>query len=350
MLEKYRKIYLLLRELETTRWTERERQAILADIRDQIELVWMTGELHLEKPTVEHEVLRGLHFFDETLFEKAPEMIALLEGALEHHYPGQHFELPPFFQFGSWIGGDRDGNPHVTTTVTGWALRQNALAALRHYRERIVSLARMLSITERALPVPEGFRETLAHALKMSGEGETIAARNPGEPYRQFLTTVLRKLDATAVRAGGGELELGQPNYANADELIHDLRLMERALAEANSPSIAARPGQARAPGRGAVPLLHRAARPAREHHAHDASPASVVVGERRSRRGQSAGARQPRMAHLAAARAGAAAHRRARSPPSCRPRPPTSSPCSRKPPRSGAGSTATLSARSSCP
>ena len=157
VLEKYRKIYLLLRELEVARWTEREREGFLADIRDQIELVWMTGELHLEKPTVEHEVLRGLHFFDETLFEKAPEMMALLDGALERHYPNEHFELPPFFQFGSWIGGDRDGNPYVTTAVTGWTLRQNALAALRHYRERVVSLARMLSITKRALPVPPAF-------------------------------------------------------------------------------------------------------------------------------------------------------------------------------------------------
>ncbi|HBH41805.1 MAG TPA: phosphoenolpyruvate carboxylase, partial [Rhizobiales bacterium] len=114
VLEKYRRIYLLLRELEMPRWTERERTALLDDLRDQIELVWMTGELHLEKPTVEHEVSRGLHFFDESLFEKAPEMLALLDGALEQYYPGECFELPPFFQFGSWIGGDRDGNPSVT--------------------------------------------------------------------------------------------------------------------------------------------------------------------------------------------------------------------------------------------
>jgi phosphoenolpyruvate carboxylase len=240
VLEKYRKIYLLLRELEGARWTEREREQLLADIRDQIELVWMTGELHLEKPTVEHEVLRGLHFFDETLFEKAPEMMGLLEGALRRNYPDKQFELPPFFQFGSWIGGDRDGNPHVTTKVTGWALRQNALASMRHYRERIVALARALSITERALPVPQGFRNELGHALKMSGEAEGIAQRNPGEPYRQFLTCVLRKLDASARRAEGLELDLGTPHYANADELIHELRLVERALEEANSPSIAA--------------------------------------------------------------------------------------------------------------
>ncbi len=104
------------------RWTERERTALIADLRDQIELVWMTGELHLEKPTVQHEVSRGLHFFDEALFEKAPELLALVDGALEQYYPGKSFELPPFFQFGSWIGGDRDGNPSVTTSVTGWTL------------------------------------------------------------------------------------------------------------------------------------------------------------------------------------------------------------------------------------
>ena len=159
VLEKYRRIYLLLRELEMPRWTERERAELIGDLRDQIELVWMTGELHLQKPTVEHEVSRGLHFFDESLFEKAPEMLSLLDGALQHYYPGTRFELAPFFQFGSWIGGDRDGNPSVTTRVTGWTLKQNALASLRHYRDKLLELAKSLSITERALPVPESFRE-----------------------------------------------------------------------------------------------------------------------------------------------------------------------------------------------
>lgn len=240
VLEKYRKIYLLLRDLENPRWTERERDALLADVRDQIELVWMTGELHLEKPTVEHEVLRGLHFFDETLFEKAPEMLSLLDCALEENYPGSSFELPPFFQFGSWIGGDRDGNPHVNTRVTDWTLRHNALAALRHYRARLVELARALSITERALPVPPGFGAELTVALDASGEADTIRARNPGEPYRQFLTVVLRKLDAAIERIEEQDNGAWSEAYANADELILDLRIIERALEEANSPSIAA--------------------------------------------------------------------------------------------------------------
>jgi phosphoenolpyruvate carboxylase len=166
-------------------------------------------------------------------------MLSLLDGALEQYYPGTHFEIAPFFQFGSWIGGDRDGNPSVTTAVTGWTLRQNALASLLHYRERIEGLAKLLSITERALPVPAGFRAELARELDASGEGEAIAARNPGEPYRQYLSLVLRKLDATLARVQG--MEIGGPGaaYANADELILDLRTIENALIEAHSASIA---------------------------------------------------------------------------------------------------------------
>ena len=240
VLEKYRKIYLLLFELEFPRWTERERTALIDALRDQIELVWMTGELNLEKPTVQHEVARGLHFFYETIFEKAPELLDLVDRALAKNYPGVAFELPPFLQFGSWIGGDRDGNPSVRTGVTDWTLRQNALASLRHYRERILNLARSLSITERALPVPPGFHAELAQALEASGEEERIKSRNPGEPYRQFLSIVLRKLDAKLASVEGQDIGGPGTAYDSADELILDLRTVERALQEAGSLSIAA--------------------------------------------------------------------------------------------------------------
>ncbi len=239
VLEKYRRIYLLLLELESPRWTERERAALIEDLGCQIELVWMTGELHLEKPTVQHEVSRGLHFFDEALFERAPEMLDLVDAALAKNYPGHEFVVPPFFQFGSWIGGDRDGNPSVTTEVTGWTLQQQALAALRRYRARISELARSLSITQRSLPVPPTFAAELDSALAASGEPELIKSRNPGEPYRQFLSIVLRKLEAAIVRVKGQDTGNQEAAYASADELVLDLRIMENALHEANSPSLA---------------------------------------------------------------------------------------------------------------
>ena len=240
VLEKYRRIYLLLLELENPRWTERERGDFIDLLRDQIELVWMTGELHLEKPSVEHEVLRGLHFFDETLFETAPKILGLFEAALKESYPGSRIDIPPFFQFGSWIGGDRDGNPFVTTEVTRTTLSQNALASLRHYRGKLIELGKALSVTERSAKVSTSFRAELDRELAASGDADAISARNPGEAYRQYLTCLLRKLDATMLRAEGKEPPAGRPSYQSADELIADLRLLENALEEANFGSIAA--------------------------------------------------------------------------------------------------------------
>ena len=238
VLEKYRRAYLTLRELENPRWTERERRQFIDELRDQIELVWMTGELHLEKPSVEQEVSRGLHYFDETLFEMAPKVLVGLEMALADSYPGTRFDLPPFFQFGSWIGGDRDGNPFVTTEVTRATLRQNTLASLRHYQAKLKELARLLSITERQARVPQAFRAALDKELAASGDAEAIRARNPGEAYRQYLTCMLRKLDAAIAHFEKRERD-GRPSYASADELILDLRVLERALEEAGLASIA---------------------------------------------------------------------------------------------------------------
>ena len=110
---------------------------------------------------------------------------------------------------------------------------------MRHYRARIGELARYLSITERAAAVPESFRAELARELEASGDAVAIRARNPGEAYRQYLTCVLRKLDATVARTEGNGVDEGRPYYANADELILDLRVLENALEEANLASIA---------------------------------------------------------------------------------------------------------------
>ena len=222
------------------RWTERERTALIGDLRDQIELVWMTGELHLEKPTVQHEVSRGLHFFDETLFEMAPEMLALIDGALERYYPGRNFELPPFFQFGSWIGGDRDGNPSVTTRVTGWTLRQNALAALRHYSDPH-QLSRPRSVDHRARAAGAAdFQAELCRALGGSGEADAIAKRNPGEPYRQYLSSCCASSTPPSPASRAWISAAPVRPISSADELIQDLRVIELALQQANSPSIAA--------------------------------------------------------------------------------------------------------------
>jgi phosphoenolpyruvate carboxylase len=237
VLEKHRRIYRLLVELEQPRWTARERAAIIDQLRDEIELLWMTGELRLEKPSVEQEVAWGLHFFHETLFDGVPELLKRLDRALALSYPGERFALSHFFQFGSWIGGDRDGNPFVTNKVTRRALAENAAASLRYYEQRLYALMRSLSIAERALPPPAGFREALNRALAESGDGAGIALRNPGEPYRQFLFCAHSKVKTTLARFEG--MQTSQSYYVSADELIADLAVTEEALSESGSPGLA---------------------------------------------------------------------------------------------------------------
>jgi phosphoenolpyruvate carboxylase len=231
VLEKHRRIYRLLVELEQQRWTDRERAGIIDNLRDEIALLWMTGELRLEKPTVDQECAWGLHFFHETLFDGVLDLLKKLDRPLAQYYPGERFTLAPFFQFGSWIGGDRDGNPFVTNDVTRRALTQNALASLRYYEERVSVLLQRMSIAERALPPPPAFRAALASALARDFGGVLIAERNSGEPYRQFLSCVLRRLRATIARFEnrGGRADAG---YGNADELVADLRNLESALVE----------------------------------------------------------------------------------------------------------------------
>ena len=239
VLEKHRRIYRRLVDLESPRWTPRERQGLIEGLRNEIELLWTTGELRLAKPTVPQEVFWGLHFFNETLFEAVPDLLDKLERALAQAYPGEEFRIPPFFQFGSWVGGDRDGNPFVTNEVTRSTLVENRLTGLRRYRRRLGDLVRALSITERAVPVPDGFRQALDRELAATGEGEEIAARNPGEIFRQFLGCMVRRLDVLIVSAERGDTTPKPEGYASAEGLLGDLRLIEDALGFAGSHSLA---------------------------------------------------------------------------------------------------------------
>ncbi len=233
VLEIHRRIYLLLVELETPRWTPRERQARIDALQNEVDLLWLTGELRLEKPTVAQEVSWGLHFFDEALFSQVPEVMAKLETALEAHYPGHRFELPPFLQFGSWIGGDRDGNPFVTNTVTRDTVARNRAASLRRYRTRLLDMARMLSIAEHAVAVPPAFAARLAKQLAELPDGDGIARRNPGELFRQFGFAMLERLDATL-------RDPAEPYaYRGAEALADDLKTLESGLADAGCEALA---------------------------------------------------------------------------------------------------------------
>jgi phosphoenolpyruvate carboxylase len=238
VLERHRRIYRGLMELESPRWTQRERADLTQRLKNEIELLWLTGELRLEKPTVAQEVAWGLHFFNETLFESVPALLEKLERALREGYPGERFEITPFFQFGAWIGGDRDGNPLVTNEVTRQTLQANRAASLSRYRARLAELVHSLSIAESVVSAPAILRKALDEALRHATDASAIAARNRGEPFRQYVMCILTRLEATI--ASPATVPAKEGSYRDATELAADLRLLEEALSACNAAELAA--------------------------------------------------------------------------------------------------------------
>jgi phosphoenolpyruvate carboxylase len=239
VLERHRRIYLRLLELESPRWTERERRELVDALGDEIELLWLTGELKLEKPTVEQEVAWGLYFFDENLFDVVPQLAEKVARAFERQFPGETLAVPSFFQFGSWIGGDRDGNPYVTSAVTRRALLATRLASLNRYRGRLTQLLRNLSIEDSALALPEPFLRAVAATIARLPDGEVVAARNRGEVFRQFVGCMAARLDATIALSGAPQATGAAAAYASADQLIEDVDLMADALRGAGAARVA---------------------------------------------------------------------------------------------------------------
>ena len=234
VLEIHRRIYLKLYELESPRWTPRERQGLIGALRNEIDLLWMTGEIRLEKPTVQQEIHWGLHFFREALFDRTATLCDLIEVSLQRHYPELAARVRPPLTFSSWIGGDRDGNPFVTVAVTREALLENRRAIAERLDHRLADLAQLLSVSVNEITVPAAFQTSLASQLAASGQAEAVMARNPLEPFRRFISCLRLRLAAT----------IGKPSTAtpfrNADELAGELLAAEQALAHMQAVSIAA--------------------------------------------------------------------------------------------------------------
>ena len=231
VLEIHRRIYVLLKQLELQRWTPREREDLTNELRNEIDLLWLTGEIRLEKPTVAQEVTWGLHFFDESLFDGVKELYTELDRALEQAYPHYEFSVPPIFRFGSWIGGDRDGNPKVTHKVTATAISANAKACIKRYRQIIYELGAKLSIANHSVDVSDSFMHELNEKLAMLGETKTYSKRNPGEVFRQYLRYMLTRVDATLKNLKNPKNS--KLAYQRASDLSTDLQILEQGLTKA---------------------------------------------------------------------------------------------------------------------
>ena len=232
VLEIHRRIYVLLYRIEASRWTQRERNKLISSLHDEIDLLWLTGELRLEKPTVEQEIIWGLHFFEQSLFKRISETHEKLKWALSLSYPKINFSIPPFFKFGSWIGGDRDGNPFVTNEITKDSLLKNRQIIIHYYIHCVEHLIEKLSVSQDSIKLSKKFEKNLEIILKDIDELESISIRNPGEIFRQFLSCILIKLCGTLESEEEGHYSAIR--YLSADDFILDLRKLFEGLIDSD--------------------------------------------------------------------------------------------------------------------
>jgi phosphoenolpyruvate carboxylase len=239
VLNLHREFYLLLVKLENTHLSTTERQGIQKDIKALLERWWRTGEVYLEKPSVIAERNNVLHYLT-TVFPRALQ-VADLNLKQSWHAMGFHeksLKLAsqfPVLQFGSWVGGDRDGHPYVSAEVTASTLLEHRKAALQLLNNQLSVLATQLSFSETRITVPQFFIEAIQKlAQPLGASGAEAIERNKYEPWRQYLNLLILKLTNTIA---GKHAE--NTAYANPQELFIDLQLLRNSLEEIGANRIA---------------------------------------------------------------------------------------------------------------
>ncbi len=234
-----RGIFLSAERLDSTRLGKIEREEIIGDLRNRIQILWQTDEVRVHKPSVEDEIRNGLFYFRESLFQAVPRVYRYLEKAVRRVYGEQDVNVSGLLQFGSWIGGDRDGNPFVKPSTTEFALRMHMREILREYLRRVEDLRSKLTYSSRLVQPSQAFQDNLARELAQCPQ---IAGDRPErfshEPYRRklyFMRNRLRhNLHLTAARLDHAEtvkLDDYPCRYRCEQELIADLRLIQDSLA-----------------------------------------------------------------------------------------------------------------------
>jgi phosphoenolpyruvate carboxylase len=226
------RIFALLRELDERRPGHGRQVQIRRQIAAAVQEMWGSDELRAVTTTVLDEVRAGLIYFSSTLAEVVPEVYRDLEATIRETYPDCDVPVPPLLSFGSWIGGDRDGNPNVTPQMTASALELMKSACLRHHEAAIRALGSRVTFSARVAGEPEPLRTLLEGLEERFPDVAALAReRSPEEPYRRLCKLLAARLRATRKGWDGG--------YGRPHELLVDLRTAEQALRGQNAAFVA---------------------------------------------------------------------------------------------------------------
>lgn len=213
VLEIQKRISENLRKLDNPLTTPSEKVDVEESLFNEVTTLWHTDELRQRKPEVLDEVKNGLYYFDQTLFDTLPTIFQELEKQLQEQIAGEDWQVPNFIRFGSWIGGDRDGNPNVTPEITWKTLEMQRELILKKYDSTIVELMRRFSQSTERMSINQQFiKRVEKEENTYLEEKEKWSVKS--EVYRRKFAVILKRLRETGKSSYG---------YPHAESLVADL-------------------------------------------------------------------------------------------------------------------------------
>jgi len=232
-----RRIFLTNEKLNDTRLGKEQRNGILDELETRIQILWRTDEVRESRPQVRDEINNGLYYFKESLFKAVPEIYSNLECRLQQHYPDAQLHVPSFLQFGSWIGGDRDGNPNVKPETTELALRLQSEAVMEEYIRRLADMFKQLTHSSQLCTPSKEFSDSLNNDENIRFEVFTTKPTiHSKAPYRRKIAfmryRLQQNLDKTRAHIYQDEVdESAWPHAYNSEyDFLHDLYVIRDSL------------------------------------------------------------------------------------------------------------------------
>jgi phosphoenolpyruvate carboxylase len=259
---KRRRISDLLEQLDRIPVPEAQLEALEHDLTAEITALWQTDDVRSARPTVRDEIRMALDYYESSLFDTLPVLYAEVAAALDAEYPtikethlvtnsstkrndpappASIAELPQLIQFGSWIGGDRDGNPFVTPEATREALAMAHSLVLTHYRRRLQNIFQQLASSTQQVPVSAEVTALLGGYLaQLRTAGQTaLEERFPHESIRLLIACIMMRLGATPQSAVPLPPDPALAPYTRATDLLSDLTTLRASLIEHHGPRLA---------------------------------------------------------------------------------------------------------------
>ncbi len=242
VMECMRRVFLLCDQLYSPTLGVNDRHELELQLASEIQVMWRTDELRSAKLEVRDEVRNGLYYVRESLFDAVPKAYLFFEKALRKHYGVNAdgvapVKVPSFIRFGSWIGGDRDGNPFVTADVTEWTVHTQMQTALEEYRSRVLDLRQSLTHSSGWCTPSAQFMERLSEYESAFGEQVfrgTAVQIYSREPYRRMAAMILARLDANLsyIHQSLADVPsfMSHLAYENAADFLDDLYLVRDSL------------------------------------------------------------------------------------------------------------------------